>query len=98
MGGFVKSNVMGRGSSAKSLLILTRVGGWSEKGQKHPYVISEQSLRKTCVMFQKIFIQKMGKFFTQVIIIYLVLNSTFSNRLHFLGDSWCFPLLLVYVR
>ena len=44
MGGFVKSYVMGRGSSAKSLLFLTRVGGWSEKGQKHPYVISEQSL------------------------------------------------------
>ena len=31
-------------------------------------------------MFQKIFIQKMGKFFTQVIIIYLALDSTFSNR------------------
>ena len=45
VGGFVKSYVMGRGSSSKSLLFLTRVGGWSEKGQKHPYVISEQSLR-----------------------------------------------------
>ena len=36
---------MGRDGAAKYLLFLTRVGGWSEKGQKHPYVISERSLK-----------------------------------------------------
>ena len=35
-----------KGGSAKYLFFITRVGGWSEKGQKHPYVISEQSLYK----------------------------------------------------
>ena len=45
VGGFWKSYVIRRGGSAKYLFFITRVGGWSEKGQKHPYVISEQSQR-----------------------------------------------------
>ena len=40
VGGFVKSYVMRRGNSAKYFLLITRVDGWSEKSQKHHYVIS----------------------------------------------------------
>ena len=42
VGGFVKSYVKEKGSPVKYLLFITRVGGWSEKGQKHPYVISHR--------------------------------------------------------
>ena len=39
VGGFQKSYVIFGGSMSKYLLFLTGVGGWSGKGQKHPYVI-----------------------------------------------------------
>ena len=39
VGGFQKSYVIFRGGISKYLLFLTGVGGWSEKGQKHPYVL-----------------------------------------------------------
>ena len=39
VGGFQKSYVIFEGGMSKYLLFLTRVGGWSGKGQKHPYVI-----------------------------------------------------------
>ena len=39
VGGFQKSYVIFRGGISKYLLFLTGVGGWSGKGQKHPYVI-----------------------------------------------------------
>ena len=39
VGGFQKSYVIFGGSKSKYLLFLTGVGGWSGKGQKHPYVI-----------------------------------------------------------
>ena len=52
VGGFWKSYVMRKGGSAKYLYFITRVGGWSEKGQKHPYVISEQSPRDISTIAQ----------------------------------------------
>ena len=39
VGGFQKSQVIFGGGMSKYLLFLTGVGGWSGKGQKHPYVI-----------------------------------------------------------
>ena len=39
VGGFQKSYVIFGGGMSKYLLFLTGVGGWSEKGLKHPYVI-----------------------------------------------------------
>ena len=36
--------VIYRGGQAKSLFYLTRVGTWSKKAPKHPYVIKERSL------------------------------------------------------
>ena len=39
VGGFQKSYVIFGGGMSKYLLFLTGVGGWSGKGQKHPYVI-----------------------------------------------------------
>ena len=39
VGGFQKSYVLFEGSMSKYLLFLIGVGGWSGKGQKHPYVI-----------------------------------------------------------
>ena len=39
VGGFQKSYVIFGGGMSKYLLFLTGVGGWSEKGPKHPYVI-----------------------------------------------------------
>ena len=43
-GGFQKSYAIFGGSKSKYLLFLTGVGGWSGKGQKHPYVILRWSL------------------------------------------------------
>ena len=42
-----KPYVISRGGQYKLLLSLTRVGTWSKKAQKHPYVIKEWPLR-TC--------------------------------------------------
>ena len=39
VGGFQKSYVIFGGGMSKYLLFLTGMGGWSGKGQKHPYVI-----------------------------------------------------------
>ena len=36
--------VIYRGGQAKSLFYLTRVGTWSKKAPKHPYVIKERPL------------------------------------------------------
>ena len=44
VGGFQKSYIIFGGGMSKYLLFLTGVGGWYEKGQKHPYVIKRWSL------------------------------------------------------
>ena len=45
LGGFQKSYIIFGGSKSKYLLFLSGVGGWSKKGQKHPYVIQKWPLR-----------------------------------------------------
>jgi hypothetical protein len=44
VGGFQKSYVIFGGGMSKYLLFLIGVGGWSGKGQKHPYVIQKWPL------------------------------------------------------
>ena len=39
VGGFQKCYAIYRGGVSKYSIFLTGVGGWSGKGQKHPYVI-----------------------------------------------------------
>ena len=51
IGGFQKSYVIFEGGMSKYLLFLTVVGGQSEKGQKHPYVIKKWPLRVKMTLF-----------------------------------------------
>ena len=44
VGGFQKSYVIFWGGRSKYLLFLTGVGGWSGKGQKHPYVTDRKMI------------------------------------------------------
>ena len=48
-----KPYVINRGGQLISLFHLTRVGTWSKKGQKHPYVIKEWPLMKLNSAFKK---------------------------------------------